>query len=244
VALPPIFIEVLGKVLDGVRQSCPSRRIAALGYPDILASEAQLRAAFGDEAVSTLTYRPDSAEILRWHGATHIADRMADAPSLFSALGYELDVLDRAEVRGGEIVQDLNEPAPEGMQARYALVIDAGTLEHCFNIGQAACNVAAMAAQGGAIVHGNPLNMYNHGFYNLNPTWYHDFYGENGFSVELMRVMRDPLGNCAVAEVSAYGRFGQMPDNCSLVVVARRDDVRPLRWPTQRKYRENPNLKS
>jgi len=28
---------------------------------------------------------------------------------------------------------------------------------------------------GAGIVHINPLNYYNHGFFNFNPTFYHDF---------------------------------------------------------------------
>ena len=63
-------------------------------------------------------------------------------------------------------------------------MIDAGTIEHCFNIAQAILNAAQAVAPGGHVFHAPPMTMLNHGFYNLNPTLFHDFYGQNGWTVE------------------------------------------------------------
>ena len=41
-------------------------------------------------------------------------------------------------------------------------------------------NILSMLKVGGHIYHSNPLVSLNHGFYNLNPTFYSDFYIDNG----------------------------------------------------------------
>ena len=138
---------------------------------------------------------------------------------------------------------DLNEPVPASLHRRYALIIDPGTLEHCFNIAQAAKNVAEMVAPGGWVFHGNPMNMFNHGFYNLNPTWYHDFYAANGFRVELVEGVANPVRGLQRFEVPLTGRYGGVPAESSLYVLARRESEAPVRWPTQTKYVKNPTLK-
>jgi hypothetical protein len=242
--LVPLTLGQLGPQLRAASAAaCSSRKVLSLGYPDVLASPLQLREIFGAEIAGRLAYRDDSAAILRWHGAGAVTDRVADAASLFAALGYELEVLDIAAARGGEILQDLNQPVPERLKQRYALVLDSGTLEHCFNIAQGARNLAEMTALGGAVVHGNPLNMYNHGFYNLNPTWYHDFYGANGFEVESAQIVLDAVHAAKTAPAPPYARFAGIPDNATLLVVARRKTLCPIRWPVQRKYRDNPDLR-
>jgi hypothetical protein len=244
-SLVALTLSVLKDALASLpAANCPSRRILSLGYPDILASPASLENIFGGEIMSKVGSRADSAQILRWHNAGSVTNNVAEATALFAALGFELDVLDLVQARGGEILQDLNEPIPASMHERYAAVIDAGTLEHCFNIAQAATNVASAVALGGFVMHGNPLNMYNHGFYNLNPTWYHDFYAANGFTVESVQIVLDGVSNAPrVAPAPAFGRFRSIPDNATLLVIARRKAVAPLKWPVQTKYRDNPTLR-
>ena len=242
-SLIPLTLDVIGSILKNLEKTgCPSRRLLSLGYPDILANDEHIRGIFGGDVPRQIKYRDDSEQILRWHGAERAVRHVPDAVSLFTALGYELDVLDIAVARGGEIVQDLNQPIPENLKGRYALVLDAGTLEHCFNIGAAARNVAEMIAHGGAVMHGNPINMYNHGSYNLNPTWYHDFYEENGFVIEFLRLVDSGI-EPKVTELPSFQRFASIPDNCTILVVARRAELQEIRWPIQRKYRDNPNLR-
>lgn len=222
---------------------CESRRILSFGYPDILASAEQVARIFGPEVAAKLSFRGDSASILKWHGASNVTDQVIDAASLFTALGFELEVMDLVAARGGEILQDLNVPIPEPLHNRYAMVLDAGTLEHCFNIAQAVVNMASVVAVGGLVMHGNPLNMYNHGFYNLNPTFYHDFYGDNGFAIERLQAVVDAVAvNPRVGELPAYGRFGGIPENTTMLVLARRKSLQALRHPVQMKYKNNPTL--
>lgn len=242
-ALVPLTLSVVKDALAALPEQCTSRRILSLGYPDILASPASLERIFGAGTMSKIAVRDDSAQILRWHNAGSITNKVVEATGLFHALGFELDVLDLVQARGGEIIQDLNQPAPASLRERYAAVLDAGTLEHCFNIAQAAANVAGAVALGGFVMHGNPLNMYNHGFYNLNPTWYHDFYEANGFSVESAQIVIDAVAETPrVAAAPAFQRFRAIPENATLLVIARRNAIEPLKWPVQTKYRNNPTL--
>jgi hypothetical protein len=224
------------------RAQCESQCVLSLGYPDILASTEQIAALFGAETARALDFRPDSAEIGRWHGLGTDA-RIPESAHFMALLGYDLEVLDVVEARGGELLLDLNEPVPARLHRRYALIIDPGTLEHCFNIAQAASNLAQMVAPGGCVFHGNPLNMYNHGFYNLNPTWYRDFYAANGFEIEQMIGVADPARAPKRFDVPPTRRFGGAPENASLYVLARRVADTPIRWPTQSKYVANPTLK-
>ena len=240
VALP---LEALRLIHLGLKDTrCESQTVLSLGYPDILALPEELAALFGAELLPAFEFRDDSSQIARWHGLPE-STRIVEAEHFLALLGYDLEVLDVVQARGGERVHDLNEPVPAQLHQRYALVIDPGTLEHCFNIAQAAKNLAEMVALGGCVFHGNPLNMFNHGFYNLNPTWYHDFYVANGFTVQLVEGVAQPTRQLTRFEVPLTGRFTGVPPESSLYVLARRDTDRPVHWPTQTKYVKNPTLK-
>jgi hypothetical protein len=209
-----------------------------------LVSPEQIRQILGDDVFRKLTFRADSADILRWHNASDITDRVVESSSLFSALGMQLEVSDITEARGGELILDLNEPCDPSLHRRYDLLVDSGTLEHCFNIGQAAKNMACMAALGGYIWHGNPLNMLNHGFYNLNPTWYADFYTENGFELLYLKAASGSRLSPKIYDVPAYKRFGGVPEDTCLDCIVKKQEEKPLVWPVQTKYKNNPTLKS
>jgi len=243
--LDPVTLRLIAPQLKAAGEAgCTSRKVLSLGYPDILARHDHLAEIFGDEVAERVSYREDSAEIMRWHGVPDFADRVPDASSLFEVLGYKLEVIDITAARGGEILHDLNEPVPEELKGRYALVLDSGTLEHVFNIGQGAKSAAEMVALGGSILHINPFNIVNHGFYNINPTWYYDLYGENGFQLELVQLVADTLRDPKVVhKVPPYVRFYDVPNDSAIVVVARRKNMNPVKWPVQWKYRMFPNLR-
>ena len=233
--------------LDVLRQLLPrggGGKIMSLGYPDILANETSIGQLFGSDILENLKIHPDSEKIIRWHGAQKVTDKIVEAHSFFAALGYELEVVDIAAARGDEIIVDLNEPCPEQLHQKYRLVIDGGTCEHCFNIAQAMKNLAMMVEEGGHVMQGNPLNYPNHGFYNLSPTFYYDFYLNNGFEILFFRVVNDPVHNPKLFKVPAYDRsgFDGIPEKSSNFVIAKRLQVQDIVWPIQTKYKKNPNL--
>ena len=207
--------EVLERVKAGMR-------VASFGYPDIIAP-------LPDAILEKVSYRSDSEVICKRHGLK--SRQIPDAESFFDALGAKLTVYDVIRERGCEILLDLNEPMEACQQ--YDIVLDVGTLEHCFNIAQAIMNMAMMVKMGGTIIHENPFNWANHGFYNLNPTFYNDFYCANGFTMkECALVNRAGMGvNAPLGK-----RFTFTEVEVNVFVVAERVKVQEFVYPVQAKY--------
>lgn len=215
-SITEVAFEILRPVIRG--------SVFSLGYPDIAIPKAVLRERYGLNLQGT---HPDSQAAKAQHG---LGD-LPDTREFFSLLGVEsFQCCDVKALRGCEIVADLNEPQDFG---EHDLVIDPGTLEHCFNIGQAALNAATSVKVGGWIFHGNPLSMVNHGFYMLSPTWYWDWYTDNGWNVKGMWVTNHKV----VENVKKpAARFQARPDLSNLVL-AQRKAKGPMKWPTQTKYK-------
>jgi hypothetical protein len=215
-------------------------RMLSLGYPDLLVDEETLR-----RAGCFLKLADDGDKIAAWHGWK---GPVYDTTRALASIGILLESIDIRPSRGAERIVDLNHPqpiAPGEWRELYDVILDPGTLEHCFNIGQAFLNVAAMVAPGGTIIHTNPISMVNHGFYNLSPTVYADFYGQNGFELVYLGAMAGPVGSRVEAPVDPHQRTQLAPEVSSLVVVkAPGDWSGSARLPTQRKYLTNPELKA
>jgi hypothetical protein len=212
-------------------------KAVSAGYPDILADAENIRNIFGEKILSQLSYREDSAEIIRWHGVQNWLDRIYDAATLFEKIGISLDVVDIVKVRGDEIILDLNEPLDASYQGRYNLVIDTGTCEHCFNIAQAAKNLAELLQTGGYIIQAVPLNCYNHGFYNISPTWIHDFYLHNGFKILFLKAINNAVFSPHLYDVPLVQPFRTAEEKSILLVAAKRVEDKAITWPVQSKYR-------
>lgn len=205
----------------------PGMRVASFGYPDIISLTFPVEVEF----------RPDSEAICKRHGLPNRP--IPDAHSYFKLLGAELDVYDVVKERGCEILCDLNQIANrlvlmEKYLQSHDIVLDVGTAEHCFNIGQALINMAGAVKEGGYIIHENPANWGNHGFYNLNPTLFYDFYTQNGFRVEeLKMVTRDGRS----AQVPYTKRFKFADEEANVFCVAKRVKVQSFTYPVQTKYK-------
>ena len=239
-AITTLFLQMLTRI----RPDLPDRaRLLSLGYPDILADDAALAAAIGSERARALPVHPDTDGITRWHGLDGRLERIVESAAFFDALAIDCTVIDIYASRGGERIVDLNGALPDDLAGCFDLVLDPGTIEHCFNIGAAIANVARAVAVGGYVCHFSPMSMFNHGFYNLNPTFFHDFYTQNGFEIALLKgCVGDPL-SAKTFEIPATGRFADAPSNSSLVVVAKRVRAGEAVWPMQSKYLANPDLK-
>ena len=167
--------------LRNVINTLSKPKILFLGYQDLLVSDDELKKIFGDDLnINNLRVRKDSEMIITWHGAHHLS-KIYDTFSLFEQLDCELSISDIEEIRGGEVIIDLNIPLKTSNQ--YNIIFDGGTMEHCFNIGQAIQNIIQLTKLNGYILHTNPLQMINHAFYNISPTFYWDVYNQNGHKV-------------------------------------------------------------
>ncbi len=220
---------LLDLVLDRIKEG---NAVVSLGYPDIIYPIESLRERLGDKILQ-LKYRDDSEAICKRHGAPK--HDVPDAESLFECFGATLDVFDVVQERGCEVLVDLNHPVPANACGQFDFVLDVGTLEHCFNAPQALINMAALCKVGGFVMHENPFNWGNHGFWNLNPTLYHDFYTDNGFKVISCWLM--PRGTQDAYEAPLTKRFQWPKGEANLVTVVQRVEEVPFQFVTQTKYR-------
>lgn len=209
----------------------PGMRVASFGYPDLIAPTDLLLGMLPTEQHGRLQYRTDSAAICLRHGLPR--RDIPDAVSFFNLLGCELDVYDIVKERGCEILCDLNFPQDEDDKETYDLVMDVGTAEHCFNIAQALINMASLVKIGGYIIHENPFSQGNHGFYNLNPTLFSDFYAANGFELEKCLLTSR---NGDKAEAPRTQRFKWEGKELNVFALARRTAIQPFVYPMQTKY--------
>lgn len=218
--------------------------VCCLGYPDVLLSLQQAQQLLGEETASRLVFRDDSPQILAWHNLKDKLDRVIDANSLFAALGMRFTAVDLVASRGTEVIVDLNEPVAPELLESFDIVLDAGTMEHCFNVGQAVRNIVDMTKTGGFTIHLNPLAMINHGFFNFSPTFYHDFYTQNGHKLV------SPIHGVSIRGIDVHSyvmdpvKRQQVNDpNAMIMCVARKVHGRQPVWPMQSKYLNNPGLK-
>ena len=194
-------------------------RALSAGYPDLLVDQKDIPVAQAFKVV-----RPDSDAVCKHHSVT---GPVLDTGVVFQGMGLSLDVIDREKLQGCERVVDLNEPQELG---EYDLVIDPGTSEHCFNIAQAAKNLAGAVKVGGYISQAIPMSMFNHGYYNVNPVWFLDFYEANGFHIEQIYCRdRDNIINAKPDR----SRYMGVPDGAVTICTARRVAVQPFVWPQQ-----------
>lgn len=221
-ALTPLVTDYL------IPQLKQGSRIASMGYPDIVASEGLVEKWLDGKSCE---YRDDAAKICKWHGMK--PQRIPESKSFFKAFGAELDVFDFYQTRGDEIVADLN--VQYEVTGQYDFVLDVGTLEHCFNIAQAAKNMAGLLNVGGIILHSNPFSMGNHGFYGLNPTWFSDFYNQPGFGLKWCFLMEK--GGNEIIQVPFTKRFDCQTDKeLNIFAAAERTQLLAITYPQQTKY--------
>ena len=241
-AINSVALDMVIKVAEKVGRPC---RILCLGYPDMLVTPEQATKLVGAEAMAGVAYRDDSQAILRWHHLDGALQRVPETRSLFAALGMESDFIDIVASRGFEIVCDLNRPVPAELHGRYDIVYDGGTLEHCFNVGQVMRNILAMTRKGGFIVHVNPLNQTNHGFFNFSPTFYHDWYTQAGHHiVSPIYAMNGPVLAAQVTTLHPTHAIPNVPPRAVVLVAAMKANDAEPDWPVQTKYRVNAGLKA
>lgn len=207
------------KALRIIEPFIRNAKILSFGYPDILCSKEKIKEIFGIDVVK-------STPRGRWHTGKDLD--IPESQEFFEELGSSIDCIDIAKDFGVERVVDLNYPQDLG---KYDVVLDPGTIEHCFNIGVAVMNAANAVKVGGRVFHVPPMTMMNHGFYNICPTMLYDFYAQNGWGIEYM---------------ASFGRSGRVPieettrfeaaSEAALYFVARRNSDDDMIFPIQTKY--------
>ena len=217
--------------------------VATIGYPDCLFSRDQAEGVLGEGFCDDIPTRDDSQEILRWHNLHNELDEIYETKAFLKKLKIDLTVFDLKEIRGGEVIHDFNMPVLKRQHATFDIVYDGGALEHIFNAPQALQNMLLLCKVGGYIIHSNPLNIFNHGFYNFNPTLYHDFYTQNGHEIvgDMEAIKTEGLGYSS-AVLPELKRF-KVNGDYWIAVLAKKNNSKKPEWPLQTKYQKNPDQK-
>ena len=145
--------------------------------------------------------------------------RFRDEPwvdPLLETLGADsVTSIDASDYEGANMVHDLNRPIPDELEARFDVVVDAGSLEHIFNVPVALESYMRMVKPDGRVILVTPANNYfGHGFYQFSPElFFRCFSTENGFVVERMLArehdseLSRPIGGIAFPFESSGPRY-------------------------------------
>lgn len=137
-----------------------------------------------------------------------------DCCSMFRILGFgDVYTLDISDYEGADIILDLAMPSlPCEMIDCFDYIYDGGVLEHIFNVPQAIVNMSKMLRKGGRIIHDvSGGNWIDHGFYTFSPTFFIDYYTNNGFLINDIHMVGYHYNNLEdVSVVSPDCRFNNI----------------------------------
>ena len=158
--------------------------VLTLGRQGVYATPEQAAAVLQKEGVDCRPLPPEvplRSNIPAWRGTPY--EQFISDAAFFTWLGADsVRALDYSNFEGAELLADLNQPLATELRGQFDLVVDAGTLEHIFHVPQALANIGTLLKPGGRVVHITPANNFtNHGFYQICPTLYADYYRTNGY---------------------------------------------------------------
>jgi hypothetical protein len=165
-----------------------------------------------------------------------------DAVKILYDILFAPKLIDAIDMGGTELARrlDLNQPISLGRQ--FDLVINHGTAEHVFNIGQVFHTIHDHTAPGGMMLHESPFTGWiDHGFYSLQPTLFYDLAHANSYGLMGLFV-QDLSKNTLVQirerdDVYRLAQAKEFPENSMLSVVLRKNQQeRPFRMPLQGYY--------
>jgi hypothetical protein len=130
---------------------------------------------------------------------------------------------------------DLNYPFD--LERRFDMVINNGTSEHIFN----QANVFAMMHHhtevGGHMIHYTPcLGWIDHGFYNVQPTFFFDLAKYNCYEVVSCVLANEEVSHPLYPGFDAAGFSDKRLENSLICACLRRCAPEPFRFPTQYHY--------
>ncbi len=222
-------------VRDFLLPSFPRPRAACLGYPDLIVTEESLRSLFGEQAVSMWPKSKWTEEIVAWHGIPRDFGAIYDSQTLFDKYGVNARFFDVKAHRDCEEPLDLNQEISHDLKQAFDLLIDTGTLEHCFNVGIAFRNMCEMTSHKGIVISAAPLTKVNHGFWCFSPTAYFDGFVQNGFKVLSFLGVISEAGKPKLIDIHPTQRV-ILPPESIMIAVARREALQDFIWPVQSKY--------
>jgi len=205
------------------------KNVLCLGYPDLLVSSSFLTSVYELSFVNSIPTDTNEQNIKAWHKSS--LDKIFDIIYILNHHNFRPTVFDSIKHRDFEEIVNLNEPLPDIYKNKFNLVIDTGTLEHCFNVGQAFKNMCDAVALNGVILTAAPVTKLNHGYWNFCPLAHRDGFELNGFQIVKQLYVRN---NQFIDENTITKKT--VPLQLITLVIAKKIQIKEWIWPIQRKY--------
>jgi hypothetical protein len=167
-----------------------------------------------------------------------------DVAKIFYEIFFAPSELQAVDFEGTEIAQRLDLNHPIQLNRRFDVVINHGTAEHVFNIGQVFRTVHDHTLPGGLMIHESPFTGWiDHGFYSLHPTLFYDLADFNQYLVYGMFVQdltaQSILQIRTREHVHELGKAKQLPENSMMLTVLKKSAAdHPFQIPIQGYYRK------
>ena len=106
-----------------------------------------------------------------------------DHRDVYRGIGFAQSTsIDLFESEGPDRIVDLGAPMPDDFAGAFDAFLDAGTLEHVFDVRASLTGLISCLKLGGVAIHISPLAGFeNHGFYQFSPKLFARLYAANGF---------------------------------------------------------------
>jgi hypothetical protein len=100
--------------------------------------------------------------------------------------------IDFDDSEGAEFLVDMNnELIDDSLFKKFDVIFNNGTIEHVFHVPNFLSNITKMLKDDGFILHMSPVNNWvDHGFYQISPTLYLDYYLDNNFTIKECKIFR------------------------------------------------------
>jgi hypothetical protein len=242
------IINIVGNIED---VTIKHLNFLVLGYTDILLAKSEWLEYITEAQYGQLDNRENFVKLRTIHGRADVEKipTWACVQDIVFKNAINFTFIDFQKYQGDELLLDLNYQIPEEYFERFNAVLDLGTSEHVFNYSQALMNCHLMAKVGAIIYHVVPLNWPNHGFYNLSPTIFYDFYSDNKAElIECSAYFTDRstgvVKTVVIREIPQWKRFNLDIVNgreILLCIQARKNgsvQTGEFVYPIQRKYRD------
>jgi len=223
------FSDLLEVVKNHLPSAVENRKVLCLGYPDFLVDEQHLVSIFGQEFVDNIPEEPMSDAVRSWHKS--YLPKIFDPIWILKHLNFDVVIFDIISHRGIETLIDLNEPIADIQFEQFDLIIDTGTLEHCFNVGQAFKNICSTVKKDGIFITAAPVSKLDHGYWNFGTIVHLDGFQQNGF--EILKTTYTCKNDIVKPEQMTWKH---MPTKTAVTTIAKRTAVKDWVWPTQGKY--------
>lgn len=166
-----------------------------------------------------------------------------EIPKIFYEIFYAPCEHQAIDFHGTALAQKLDLNVPIKLSRKFDVVMNHGTAEHVFNIGQVYRTIHDVTAPGGLMIHEGPFyGWVDHGFYTMQPTLYYDLADFNQYVIHGLFITEIAsqvmLKVNSREEVYELTKNKQFPENSQLFVVMRKpaQDL-PFRIPIQGYYR-------